>query len=128
LHQSLQKHFPDTKFDLFNLAAGATTTMSALPSLIQWLKHEELTPGIILLDFGVNDGLEADIDALPAAMEKLLLTVRRVRPDLLPIYVSSCGNIRCASSRDLMKRVAMWHEIPLVAFFPDFVDSLKTFI
>jgi hypothetical protein len=128
LLHALQAHFPGTEFELLNLAAGATTTVSALPSLAQWLRHEEAKPGLVFFDFGVNDGLEADAKALPAAMEQMLLTVRRMRPNLLPIFTCTCGNPKCAGARELAKRVALWHGVPAVAFFPDFVESLGVFL
>ena len=128
LLHALQAHFVGTEFELLNLAAGATTTVSALPSLAQWLRHEELMPGLVFLDFGVNDGLEADAKALPAAMEQMLLTVRRMRPNLLPIFTCTCGNPNCAGARELAKRTALWHGVPAVAFFPDYVESLGVYL
>ena len=125
LVQELRLLWPTKDIGLVNFGIGGMELASALPSLPRWLPADAGMPGLLMVDFIVNDSWSSyHLTAVLAAYEKLVLETRRLRPLVDVLFVSTCALPKCGVVNALINSVARWHGVAVVSY-TDYADALS---
>ena len=122
---ALRTVFSSTKFIYTSHASGGWNHRAALASLPYWLSSPS-DSDLLLVDFHINDavvGGGAPADFLEEA-ESLILAVRRLRPTLEILYVSSMCDTSGNVMNTIYKAITTAHAVPLVSYF-DLVSAVS---
>ena len=115
---ALRAIFRETKFVYTSHACGGWNHRASLASLPYWL----LSPpdsDLLLVDFHINDaivGASVPADFLEEA-ESMILEVRRLRPTLEILYVSSMCQPSGGVMNTIYKTITAAHAVPFVSYF-----------
>ena len=117
LARLLGQIFPGKRFIVTNLAAGGTTISVGLPVLGTWLASE---PDILLVDFTVNDCLEAQTSRtypILSLYEAWTLKARALGYGSKTAFVVSAALEKCHGLRDIIEDTAGLHGVYVFNFF-----------
>jgi len=121
LSEIMKLAFPGKELLLYNVASGGTTITAALASLAVWTRMP-VDSDLLLVDFIVNDSWETQdmsigsLNNLFSGYERLIITVKKIRPDLEIVFVNTCSLEKCHRVNNIIKFVAGHHGIAVISY------------
>lgn len=119
LGRGLQAAFPGVEVVVINRGTSGYNSLAALPMLPALLAE---APGAdaIIIDFSVNDWAEfrATSGGLfdAASVEQWVLTLRRLRPAMLPVLAATCGRPSCSLVSEGIRELASHYRLPYFSY------------